>query len=267
MNILYFDCMSGISGDMAVGAFLDMGIDPNSLASELSKLELDAIYDIEAEKVDKNGVRATAFNIYVDKSRSVYDFEDTAQIILKSKLDSRAKKLSLLILKSFADAKSSVYGLNQTFLKGEDAVRAVVNMVSAAICVSMLGADKIISSPLTEGLGYAMTESGLMRVPVPCVTEILKESGAPIEICAEKTQLITPTGAAIICSLAQGFDEMPSMTVSATGFGAGKKDLDSRANILRVIMGRNEPVFYEESMCLIDTDSTYSKPGFLNSCK
>ncbi len=267
MNILYFDCMSGISGDMAVGAFLDMGIDPNGLARELSKLELNAVYDIEAEKVEKNGVRSTAFNIYVNKSLSVYDFEDTAQIILKSKLDSRAKKMSLLILKNFADAKARVYGSTNVSLKGEDAVRAIVNMVSAAICISMLGADKIISSPITEGLGYAMTESGIMRVPIPCVTEILRSVGAPIEFCSEKTQLITPTGAAIICSLAQGFDEMPSMTVSATGFGAGKKDLDSRANILRIIMGRNEPVFFEESMCLINADSTFSKPGFLNSCK
>lgn len=267
MNILYFDCMSGISGDMAVGAFLDMGIDPNSLARELSKISLDALYDIEAEKVEKNGVRATAFNIYVDKALKHYDFEETARIILQSELDSRAKKMSLAILKGFSDARARVYGLKQSVLKGADAVRAIVHMVSAAICVSMLGADKIISSPITEGCGYAMTDSGLMRVPVPCVTELLRQACAPIQICAEKTQLVTPTGAAVICTLAQGFDEMPSMTLSATGFGAGKKDLDSRANVLRVIMGRNEPVFYEENVCILDTDNAYSGGGFLTSCK
>lgn len=269
MNILYFDCMSGVSGDMLVGAFLDMGIEPAALARELEKVALPAVYDIEAEKVDKNGVRATAFRVCARTVRAQYPLAEAARLIAESGLDAETKKMALRILKFYSDARVRVHGdgAEGECLCADDAVIAIVNIISAAVCVSWLGPEAIVCSPLTEGCGFAETCHGLMRVPVPLVMELMRSSGAAMQVCGEQTQLITPTGAAIVCALAQRFDALPSMTVGAVGFGAGAKDLDSRANVLRVVMGRNEHRFFEESVCVIDTESAYYAGGFLAHLK
>lgn len=269
MNLLYFDCMSGISGDMVVGALLDMGLSTNMLARELEKVSLGAVYDIETEKVEKSGVRATAFRVICGELRERYPLEQAAERIAKSGLDGIAKKMALQILQQYAQARAQVYGgrAGELCLYGSDAVETLVDIIAAAVCITSLGADIIVSSPLTEGCGYAKTENGLMRVPVPAVLELLRSAGAPLDICQERTQLVTPTGAAIVCSLAQRFDEMPSMTVSAIGFGAGAKDLDSRANVLRVVLGRNDSRFFSESICVIDSDRRSYSDGFLTSCE
>ncbi len=269
MNILYFDCMSGISGDMAVGAFLDMGIEPAALAKELSKVPIPAVYDIESEKTEKNHVMATAFRVIPSKVQQEYVWEELRQTVAVSGLSEEAKKTVLRIMRIYGEAVARIAGCDAKNLvfPGKEAMVTLVNVLSVSVCVDWLSPDAVVCSPLTEGAGFAETHFGMMRVPVPAVLEMMRKTGAPLEICGEKTQLITPTGAAIACGLAQRFDELPSMTVSAVGFGAGTKDLDTRANVLRAILGRNESRFFEESVCVIDTQIPWYAGGFLSSCE
>lgn len=269
MNILYFDCMSGISGDMVVGALLDLGINTNALARELLKVELGRVYDIETQKVSKNGISATAFNIYGGQANDRLYIEELAHIIADSGICPEAKKYALTILKKYTDAYANVYETKpkDIMLCGEKVVRTAVSIIASAVLLSMLGIEAVISSPITEGIGFAKTGSSMMRVPVPMVIEILRLSAAPIEICGENTQLITPTGAAIVCACARRFDKMPSMTISSVGFGAGLKELDERANVLRAILGRNEELYFEESLSAGQIDHQQSPRGFLTSCE
>ncbi len=269
MNILYFDCMSGISGDMVVGALLDLGIDTNALARELHKVDLGRVYDIETQKVFKNRISATAFNIYGAKSSDRLYIEELAHIIAESGISPEAKRYALMILKKYANAYTNVYETkpHDVFLCGEKAVRTAVSIVSSALLISMLGVEAVVSSPITEGIGLAKTGSSMMRVPVPMVMEIMRLSEAPIEICEENTQLITPTGAAIVCACARRFDKMPSMTISSVGFGAGLKELDGRANVLRAVLGRNEELYFEESLFTADVQHQGEPKGFLTSCE
>ena len=255
MNILYFDCQSGISGDMAVGAFLDMGIELTALARKLSKMKLPAVYDIEAEKVRKNGTAATAFRVLAERAQGVCSLYCAEEWISESGLADNAKSGALRALRLLTDAREKVYGESGQWLRAADAIACAVNLTAAAVCIGWTGADTVVCSPLTEGNGFAETRSGLVRLPVPTVTELARMSGAPFEICAEKTQLVTETGAALVSAFAQNFRVMPSMTVSSVGFGAGLKDLDTRANVLRVILGKNEYRFFAESVCVIESDS------------
>lgn len=251
MNILYFDCLAGVSADMVVGALLDMGLSAKMLARELSKVELGAVYDIESEKVEKNGVWATAFSVSVRSAPQWYSTQYLVSQVLDSGLEHHVKELAVRILECYIRAEKTVFKgtSEEDALDGISAVETLVGFLSAAIGISYMGADVIVSSPLTEGSGVVQTKHGLMRVPVPMVMECLRTAGAPIQICTERTQLITPSGAAIVCALSESFDELPSMTVRGIGFGAGRKDLDTRANVLRLVLGQNEESFFPKSIC------------------
>ncbi len=255
VQMLYFDCQSGISGGMAVGAFLDMGLDLRALARELSKMKLPVVYDIESEKVSKGGVEATAFHVIVDMRREICSLEQMKEWVSGSELAASVKMRTLRSLGLLEEARVAVYGENGRWLSLHDAVSCAVHVTAVSVCVGWLGAETVICSPLTEGSGFAETCSGFMRLPVPTVMELARAAGAPFEICPEKTQLITETGAAIVCSLAQKFASLPSMTVEAIGFGAGSKDLDTRANVFRVISGKNQYRFFGESVCVIESES------------
>ena len=269
MNILYFDCMSGISSDMVVGALLDLGINANALARELYKVDIGRVYDIETQKVFKNGISATAFNIYGGGASDRLYIEELAHIIAGSDISPETKRYALMILKRYTNAYTNVYETKpqDIVLCGEKAVRTAVSIVSSAVLLSMLGIEAVISSPITEGIGFAKTGNSMMREPVPMVMEIMRLSGAPIEICQENTQLITPTGAAIVCACARRFDKMPSMTISSVGFGAGLKELDGRANVLRAVLGRNEELYFEESLFTSEIQHQNEPRGFLTSCE
>ncbi len=251
MNILYFDCLAGVSADMVVGALLDMGMSAEMLAGELSKIALGAVYDIESEKVEKNGVKATTFHVRVRSCCDRYPLEWVQKTIEESRLEPCVKQFVYQILHCYVCALSAVSATEpeEEWLEGSNAIQTLVGIFSAAIGIAYMGAECIVSSPLVEGSGIVQTKNGLTRLPVPVVMECLRAAHAPIQICKEHTQLITPSGAAVVCALAQHFDELPSMTVRGIGFGAGQKDLDTRANVLRLVLGQNEESFFANRIC------------------
>lgn len=257
MRLLYFDCQSGISGDMAVGALLDMGVDLQQIAVALSDMKLPLVYDIEAEKLSKCGVEATAFRVFPEKNQTVCFTEQMREWLQYSQLTECVKARALASLQCLEQARIAVYGKDGCQFLLQDAVSCLVQMVSASSAMHCLGADAVFSSPLTEGSGFAETKGGFMRLPIPVVMELARAAGAPFEICEERTQLITETGAAIVCAATQRFAPMPSMTVEAIGFGAGMKELDTRANVLRVILGENRYSFFGEHIYLAESTCSF----------
>ncbi|MGS0763529.1 nickel pincer cofactor biosynthesis protein LarC [Syntrophomonas curvata] len=247
-KVLYFDCFSGISGDMTVGALLDLGVDQAVFGEQLARLQL-AGYRLEITKKPKNGIMATDFNVILEDHEGCRsddhhhphaphrNLNDIEAIIGNSGLAAAIKELSLKIFMELAAAEAKVHGkkLSEIHFHEVGAVDSIVDIVSAAICIHMLKADTIYASPLNTGSGLVSCAHGLLPVPAPATLEILR--GIPVYSSGVQAELVTPTGAAIIKTLARDFIPLPPLSVENSGYGWGKRELDS-PNLLRVIRGR-----------------------------
>jgi uncharacterized protein (TIGR00299 family) protein len=261
-RILYFDCFSGISGDMTVGALLDLGIDQAIFKEQLAQLELSG-YRLEIGKKTKNGIMATDFNVILENEhlshashRNIYDIE---AIINNSKLVDGIKDLSLKIFAELATAEARVHGqkLSEIHFHEVGAVDSIVDIVATAICINMLKVDTIYASPLNTGSGLISCAHGILPVPAPATLEILK--GVPLYSSGIQAELVTPTGAAIIKTLACSFISLPPLVVEASGYGAGKRDLDT-PNLLRVITGQADQA--DNCFFLLETAIDDMNPEF-----
>ncbi len=236
MKILYFDCFSGISGDMTAGALLDLGIPINYLKSELNKLNLKG-YHIEAKKVNKKGIIATKFNVIIDKKAKVHErnYNDILTVIEKNRLSKQVKDLAIRILNNIAKAESKIHNkaLSQLTFHEIGAIDTIVDIISTSICLNKLGIDKIYSSSVPLGNGFIKFSHGKWPNPGPATIEILKNSNAKIRPIDIDKELVTPTGAAIL-SLAEF--QTPEFTLEKIGYGAGNHEFE-HPNVLRVFLG------------------------------
>ncbi len=247
-KVLYFDCFSGISGDMTIGALLDLGVDKEKFLLELDKLSIDG-YSIEIKRGQKNGISGTDFNVILEHHHHDHDHEDhhhhhhdhrnlhdINHIIEESSLEERVKNLSKKIFGLVAEAEAKVHGkpIEEVHFHEVGAVDSIVDIVGTAICIDMLKVDKIYASPLQVGSGFVECAHGIIPIPAPATMEILK--GIPIYNNNIKTELVTPTGGAIVKALATEFGDIPNMKLEAVGYGLGKRDLKI-PNMLRVSMG------------------------------
>lgn len=252
MRILYFDCFSGISGDMTLGALLDLGLDNEIFLSELKKLNVDG-YRIELSKVSKNGIEATDVDVILledeenhnhgdaDKHHHEHihrNLQDIEKIIDASDLADTVKKLSKAMFLKVAQAEAKVHGatIENIHFHEVGAVDSIVDIVGTAICINMLNVDKIISSPLHDGTGYIKCRHGVIPVPVPATMEILSAYSVPFYTSSIQNELVTPTGAAIIATLAEEFAAVPNMIVQKVGYGAGKRQMEI-PGVLRTFLG------------------------------
>ncbi len=242
MKIVYFDCFSGISGDMIIGALIDLGLDFKYLEKELKKLKLRNCR-IEAKKIIKNGISATKFNVIEKYSRKDHheerNLKEVNKIIDKSKLDKRTKNTIKKIFYKIAVAEAKVHktSINKINFHEIGAIDTIVDIAGAVIGLGKLGIEKIYCSKLNVGTGFVEFSHGKFPVPAPATAEILKN--VPIYHNNIKFELVTPTGAAIITTLAEKFGEMPAMKVEKIGYGAGAKDLP-QPNVLRVFLGESD---------------------------
>ena len=260
MDILYFDCLAGVSGEMVVGAFLDMGISADYLLRELDKLPFGQGLRASVAKTSRQGIAATQFLLSAEEKISRY-YESGPFLTVMDAVDTclfrpGVKRTIRNTLLRLARAQARVHQLELEKLTVSElgGVNAVLYICAAAICLDAVGADLAVSSPVTEGLGVVESRHGILSVPVPTTLEIMREKGAPLQIAGENGELITPAGAAIICEFADRFDAMPDMTVSAVGFGAGMTELSGRANVLRLILGKTEARHFGGSVCIIETN-------------
>ena len=239
MKILYFDCFSGISGDMIIGSLLDLGLDFKFLEKELKKLNLKD-YTISSRIIVKSGISATKFDV-IEKSHHEHhhnhrNLSDINKIIKNSKLDKNLQNTIKKIFYKIAVAEAKVHNtaIDKVYFHEISAIDTIIDVAGAVIGFNSLGIEKIHCSELNTGTGFVEFSHGKWPVPAPATAEILKN--VSIYHNNIKSELVTPTGAAIITTLADSFGEMPAMKLEKIGYGAGTKDLP-QLNVLRVFYG------------------------------
>ncbi|MBM7557633.1 LarC family nickel insertion protein [Halanaerobacter jeridensis] len=298
MDVLYFDCLAGISGDMTIGALLDLGVEEDKLMSELNKIELDG-YQLKISKAQKSGITGTDFQVQIENNHShkaessdhagedshdhshgdshdhdhTHDHDhnhhnhddhehnhspesqeehshdhgdhehrnlhDIKHLINDSNLADGVKELSLNMFQLVAEAEAKVHDkdISEVHFHEVGAVDSIVDIVGVAICIRELDVDKVYASNLHIGTGFVECAHGTIPVPAPATTEILTD--VPVYSKGVEGELVTPTGAAIIKTLADEFGPVPEMTIDRTGYGLGDKDLGI-TNLLRVYRGKKK---------------------------
>ncbi len=258
----FFDCFSGISGDMLVGAILDAGIDFETFRTEMTKLRLDE-FVLTQEKVMKQHLAATKFEV-IDKAQKVYRHpKDLNAIVDNSDFDENIKKTAKNIFLKIAEAEAKVHNMpvEKVHYHEIGAVDTIVDVVGALVGLRMLGINKIICSKINVGTGFVEFSHGRYPVPAPATAEILL--GVPVYSNETVGELVTPTGAALITEIADSFGLMPEMNVSKIGYGAGSKDFE-QPNVLRLLLGETggDAAFDEDTISVIETNIDDMNPQF-----
>ncbi len=238
-KIVYMDCAMGISGDMFLGAMVDLGVNPALIREAVKELPIDPDeVEITTTKEVRHSITATGFRVRVRESRHHRSFAAISRMIEESGLSSGVKGLSLEIFRLIAVSEGRIHGVppEEVHFHEIGAMDSIADIVGAAVAVEALGSPLFFASPVALGTGMAKTMHGTIPIPAPATIDILK--GVPVTPGPAPFELTTPTGAAIIKTLAEGFGPMPPMTVEAVGYGAGKKDFEGAANLLRAMMGR-----------------------------
>lgn len=237
MNLAYFDCFSGISGDMTLGALLDAGCDLARLRSDLQSLQVPG-WEISAEKVVKNGTSATYAKVKTEDQKTHRGLTEILEILKNSKLDPQVRARATAIFQKLGEAEAHVHDvpLDKIHFHEVGAVDAIIDIVGACIGFQQLGIDKFACSPLNVGGGTAKMAHGILPVPAPATAALLK--GKPTYSNGIQRELTTPTGAAIVATLCDTFGPQPPMTVSAIGYGAGTADLEGQPNVVRIMIGQ-----------------------------
>ncbi len=244
MKILYYDCFAGISGDMNLGAMIDLGVDQKYLLKELGKLSIDS-YKIKVYKDKRGGITGTKVDVIVPpqkKTSSMHamperTFRDITKIIKQSNLSPNVKKISLNIFTCLARAEGKIHGhkVDDVHFHEVGAIDSIVDIVGAAICLDYLKVDKVISSPVQVGSGIVNCNHGTLPVPAPATAEILM--GIPMKKGLVPFEATTPTGAAIIASTATSFTDKIDFIPQKIGYGLGSKDSPVVPNVLRLFLG------------------------------
>lgn len=259
MRLLYLDCFSGISGDMMVGALIDAGVSPEYIEQELKKLPVEG-YELKWSRVVKQGISATKFDVIIKDEDHDHDhdhnhhhhshesgvshshgphshYADIIKMIEESTLEEKVKERAKQIFAPIAVSEAKIHNipLGSVHFHEVGAIDSIVDIVAAAIAIEQLEVDKIVSSPVPLGSGHIHCAHGVYPVPAPATLDMLVN--IPIAQSSLKYELTTPTGAGIIASQVQAFGALPSMTVSAIGYGAGTRNVPGRPNVLRVVLG------------------------------
>ena len=254
MAIAYFDCFSGISGDMILGALMDAGLDFDALSCELRKLPLDG-YRLTRKTVTRQFIAGTKIDVIVRtaEGREIIEgpgedgpchdhgearhLEDLTSIIEGSTLDGAVRRRAIQVFDHLATAESKVHGISkrEVHLHEVSGVDAIVDVVGACIGLALLDIERVYASALPMGRGFIHCAHGLMPVPAPGALELMRDM--PVYHTGIEGELVTPTGAAFLKATADGHGVMPRMILRKIGYGAGTKDIPGHPNLLRVCVG------------------------------
>jgi uncharacterized protein (TIGR00299 family) protein len=253
LKIGYLDCFSGVSGDMILGALVDCGLSVDLLAAELGKLPIVS-YRISARPARRGIITGTQVAVTLEGSAEEHrDLKAILDLIEKSRLSQRARKRSALIFKRLAEAEAKVHRLPVDEVRFHEvgAIDAIIDVVGAVIGLELLGIEALFSSPLPAGSGTAQTQHGVIPVPAPATLELIASSGAPIRPTPYvDMELVTPTGAAIVTTLASF--EGPTFSLERIGYGVGMRELATIPNVLPLWIG--EVTQEERPLVLLETN-------------
>jgi len=234
--IAYFDCFSGISGDMTLGALIDLGAPAGWLKESIAMLPLTD-FDIEVSEVTYNGIRAKRVEVRAHEHHHHRHYTDIRTLIHESLLPDRPKQTAHAIFKRLAEAEAGVHGCRpeEVHFHEVGAVDAIVDVVGTALALDHLGIKQVFGSPLPTGCGFIQCSHGRMPVPTPATAALLE--GVPLVGSEIEYELTTPTGASILTTVAASFGPMPEMIVRGVGYGAGSRNPEPGPNLLRVFIG------------------------------
>jgi len=253
-TIMFLEPFSGISGDMMIGALLDLGFGFEELKGKLTLLPLKG-YELSADKCSRSGIQATIFYVQVGHSHLHRTFADIRKMIESSGLSSWVQEKSIAAFQNLAEAEGKVHGQppDKVHFHEVGAVDSIIDIVGTMIAVESFLPVRIVSSPVNVGQGTLECQHGIYPVPGPAAQELLK--GIPIFSNAVTGELTTPTGATLVATLAEEFGARPEMKIRASGYGAGTRQTPGNANVLRVtlgVAGAGDGVSPEERVAIID---------------
>lgn len=266
MRVLYYDCFSGISGDMNLGALLDLGVEEEYLRQELSKLSLDSAFELVVEKASKMGISGTKVTVKLTPQWHTHPhvhrtFKDIEALINASTLAQSIKERSLKMFWTVALAEGKIHGKapDEVGFHEVGAIDSIVDIVGASICLEALHVKKIIASKIELGGGFVTCAHGTLPVPAPATVEILQN--VPITLGRVASETTTPTGAAILKANVDAYEAKPSLVIEKIGYGIGHKDF-SIPNVLRVYLGEEEERMEEE--VILETNIDDMSPEILS---
>jgi uncharacterized protein (TIGR00299 family) protein len=263
MKIAYLDCFSGISGDMFLGALLDAGFAFEDLKHRLRTLPLDG-YRLETKQELRNQISGTRFSVKLESEKQVpRNLEAIRKIIQGGDLSSTVKEKSTSIFEQLAGIEGKIHNLSPEKVHFHEvgAVDSIVDIVGSLIGIEHLKIRSVYASHIPLGSGFTETAHGTIPIPAPATIELLK--GIPVYDSDIRHEMVTPTGAALLKCLVSSFGPMPPMVVQDVGYGAGKRDLPERPNLLRILIG-DEPFNKEvESVVLLETNLDDTSPEWI----
>jgi uncharacterized protein (TIGR00299 family) protein len=262
MKYVYLDASSGVSGDMCLGALLDLGVEDALFKEKMGGLRLPV--DIAVRRVRRGGFAAVKVDVEIKGNEGIErTYGDVERIILKSRFAPVVKDRALTVFKKLFEAEAKVHGraFKQAHLHEAGADDALVDVVGTAFLLEELGVGDVICSPLNVGSGWVKTSHGRLAVPPPAVAELLKK--APVYSAWVDTELVTPTGAAIVSALTRKFSKLPELVYEKVGRGAGTKEFPEIPNILRVYYGESEDFSESKSVFVVEATIDDASPQLL----
>jgi pyridinium-3,5-bisthiocarboxylic acid mononucleotide nickel chelatase len=256
MKLAYFDCFSGISGDMTLGALVHAGVPLDHLRNELKALDVPD-WELRAENVWKNGMAATYVQVITQESHTHRSLSTIETILQNSQLAAPVRDRAIAIFRKLGEAEAAVHDvpIEKIHFHEVGAVDAIVDIVGACIGFSFLGIERFACSPLNVGGGTAKMAHGVLPVPAPATARLLL--GKPTYSTGIQKELVTPTGAAIVATVCDTFGPQPPMAVSTIGYGAGTTDLEAQPNVLRLMVGASaakQEGNYDEEIRVIEAN-------------
>lgn len=264
----YFDCFSGISGDMTLGALIDLGVPLPWLKESIARLPLSG-FEIAVSDVAYNGIRAKRVDVLAEGHHHHRHYSDIRALIENSPLPEPARRMALAVFKRLAEAEAGVHGCRpeEVHFHEVGAVDAIVDVVGTALGFHHLGITEAVSAPVPTGRGFVNCQHGRLPVPAPATAALLQ--GVPTAGTDIEYELTTPTGAAILTTATASFGPQPAMTVSGIGYGAGRRNLDPGPNLLRIMIGEKAsgPVvhdceFKSDQVVIVETSIDDMNPEF-----
>jgi uncharacterized protein (TIGR00299 family) protein len=237
-TVAWFHCFAGIAGDMAFGALVDAGADLDEIRKMLVRLPV-AGWDVHTEDVLRGGIGATKLMVDSEETTVVRTYAHIVGLIEEARLPARARDRALAVFGAVAQAEGRIHRrpVEQVHFHEVGALDSIIDIVGVAVALEVLDVDTVCASTIVTGTGMIKAAHGMLPNPSPAVAELLAAVHAPMRGVDLPFELTTPTGAGILAALASGFGPMPAMTITATGFGAGSRDLETLPNATQVVIG------------------------------
>jgi uncharacterized protein (TIGR00299 family) protein len=269
VKVLYFDCFSGASGDMIVGALIDAGVTLDDIRAALGSLSIDADA-VGTERVLRAGIGATKFNVRGEDARDDHHHHthggvateahahrtltEIYELIDGSRLSSTGKARAKSLFGRLGEVEGSIHGTSadRVHLHEVGALDSIVDIVSAVHALELIGADRIVASALNVGSGTIRSSHGLYPVPAPATVRLLQ--GVPIYSGTQRAEMVTPTGALLITAYAAEFGGIPPMKIGRIGYGAGARNFEDTPNVLRVLLGESDASVSSHSVTVIEAE-------------